>query len=363
VPVLLFFLIQLTLTGSTQHGDRVYFYDAQSLALGGISAVLEQGKNPACLGLNDNISVSLSAGFVHANEKRGLRVYDAYGNNMGVSTIANNSYSIPQWTGSSVSVPFKFARIGLKYFPVYDFNYRYYREYRDDFYQIIKTEEYKITGNVFAIVPTFSLTYKYISVGVGERFLYGKRSTDYTIVQQNGTDSLSTEENTYDGTATAFGIIVHPSVHFRFAYTNTLRHTVDSETTGSRFTVPSTHVFGMMLRPPGMIPTALMCEIEYEHRQNPVWKYKVGAEHLLRGRYWMRYGFCVFQDYGQTTIWTTVLTLGAGLQFDHLSCSIGYGYGRRNFSSAHYPSLLPIDEFVLFDESSSNLLVSLVYTF
>ena len=87
--MLLLFLFGLTLPGVSSQGDRIFYRDARSLSLGGVSIVLEIPDNPASMGMVNEKSVFVSGMLVTQNERRGLRVYDSYGNNIGITYLRN----------------------------------------------------------------------------------------------------------------------------------------------------------------------------------------------------------------------------------------------------------------------------------
>lgn len=360
--MLLLFILNFTLPGVINQGDRIFYYDARSLALGGVASILKYGNNPACVGLIDEVSIFISGALINCNEKRGLRVYDSYGNNIGISTVSNNTLVNTDLAGSSIVLPVRDIKIGIRYSPLWDFNYYFRREYRDDFYQITKIAENRCNGNVYSLSPFVGFSYKSINIGVEENFIYGDRTEETKVIVPNASDTVTQHENRFSGNTTKFGIIIYPNVHFRLSYGYSLRYTIKDGEDDVRLQYADNHTFGFLYQPPGRVPTKFLCEINYEKWSEPVFIYKFGVEHTILGRCAMRYGFCVFPDYDQTAIWTTVLSVGFGVNTKRYHFDIGYGYGKRDYSSTNYNGL-GVDENLKFDESTNNFLVSIGFTF
>jgi len=360
--LLLLFIINFTLPGVINQGDRIFYTDARSLGLGGITVVLENGDNPGSSGLVNRISLMSSGAVSSFNEKRGLRVYDSYGNNIGISTLSNNTFVDVSLATSSIIIPFKFLRIGLKHQPVWHFNYSYRYVQRDDFYQITKTIDDDYTGIIYALVPVLGFTYKFINIGIEERFFYGKNSRTYRVIFPTAPDSSISSEAQYNGSTTKIGAILVPSIHFRVSYFYTFKYTLESDNTGD-FSYPDVHSFGLFYQPPGRIPTRFMCEFNYENWNEPLFIYRFGVEHTILNSYALRYGFCLFPDYKQTAVWSTILTFGMGMKTDRFFIDLGFGYGKRDYLHSDFSGLDVGDYNLKFDETSGHFVFSSGITF
>ena len=360
---LLILLISFTLPGITYQGDRIFYYDAHSLALGGLAIISEHGENPATTGLVNKILIFSSAAFISNNEKRGLRVYDSYGNNMGISTISNNSSTNFGLGASSLVIPIKYFRMGFRYLPLWDFSYAYRFEYRDDFYQITQIVEDIYSGSVYSLSPILGLTYKSFSLGFEERFIFGKKSRDYRMITPNADDSLIQSEAKFDGTTTRLGIIFKPNIHFRFAYAFNPDYVLKSSETGDTLRYSECHSFAMFYQPPGRIPTKFLCGVDYENWTEAIFVYRFGVEHTILARYALRYGFCIFPDYSEGSIWTTALTFGLGINNEDYYLDFGFAYGKRDYSSLDFAAIELDQGNLEFNESTSHFLVSGGFTF
>jgi len=346
-------LVNLTLPGISAQGDRIFFESARSLSLGGVSIVLEYTCNPASMGLAKERTLVASGLLAVQNERRGLRVYDSYGNNIGISTVTNNTYTKTNIGPSAFTFPFKMLRVGLNYAPIWDYNYYHYYERRDDFYQLVRLEEHSYRGYVHAVAPLLGLTYKNFSIGFEYGFLSGKWYREDKVVIPQVADSIEQQETQYSGNKFRFGASFNPNFSFRFAYT--YQH--EYEISDLAFAYPSIHTLAVMYQPAGRIPTRFVGQVEYEMWDRNVLIYKFGVEHMLVGRYALRYGFCVFPDYIQRAIWTTNLTCGFGLNTDRYFFDIGYGYGKRDYLSSDFGTL-DVDNNYKFDETTHQLLIS-----
>ncbi len=351
-------LAGLTLPGVSVEGDRIFYQDARSLSLGGVSIVLENAANPACMAFFTKKSIQLSGLLAVQNENRGLRVYDAYGNNIGIATVAKNTGAYFNPGACYFVFPLRMIHLGFQYAPVWDYNYTFRQEHRDDFYQIVRIDELAHRGYVQAISPVVAFSYLFISVGVENAFLLGNRVMEETIIIPQVADTVSREETTLDGNRVKFGISITPALNFRIAYT--YQHQYELADTGYEY--PQTHSFGVMYQPPGRIPTKFVAQVEAEMwegiEDNNIYIYKIGVEHMILRRYHLRYGFCIFPDYTQSAIWTTNLTLGFGLYAGSYSFDIGYCYGKRDYLAADYDMALDLVENYKFDETTHHFVIS-----
>jgi len=344
----------MTLPGAVNKGDRMFYHDARSCALGGVSLVLEHSTNPAAMGLIKNPSVFVSGALFSLNEKRGLRVYDSYGNNIGVSTVTNTSSTKASPSACTFVFPFHFLRTGFQYSPLWDHNYSYYREYRDDFFQVTRIIDQQYTGQTCALSPMIGLVHSWIQVGVMQRFMYGKRSFEEVIIYPTGPDSVVTSEHDHNGPSTQCGILLSPGINVRLAYMYQFSYILENSASMVNDTFPVQHSIGFMYQPPGRIPTRFCGELIYELWAEPIYIYKIGVEHTLLSSYTLRYGFCLYPDYTQTSIWTTVLTIGFGIHGSNFMVDIAYAYGKRDYATDNYGNLGETDN-LLFDESTNDL--------
>ena len=358
IQALLVFLTGLTLPGITGQGDRFFFYDARSGAMGGVSIVLDNAANPASLAFHDGRSLVVSGRLDVHNERRGLRVYDSYGNNIGIATVANNTATYAGAGSCAFVYALRSVSFGLQYAPVWDHNYNYYEEQRDDFYQLIGTEELSYRGGLNALAPAVAFRYRAFSVGLEQGFLFGAVEMTRTVTAVAIPDSVYREEAQMSGRRTKFGIALAPSVNFRFAYTYQHQYTLDDA--GAEY--PAVHAIGVMYQPPGRIPTKFAAQVEYEAWSGSygdnILIYKIGVEHMIQNRYYMRYGFCVFPDYQVSSIWTTNLAAGIGMTTGRYFIDLAYAYGKRDYRALDYPSWTWIETDYVFDETSHHLLVS-----
>ncbi|MGB7053798.1 MAG: hypothetical protein WBE28_00590, partial [bacterium] len=340
-----------------------FYHDARSLALGGVSIVLEHPSNPATMGFIDDRRLLASGWFTIQNERRGLRVYDSFGNNIGIRTVTNNTSTNVSVGPSTVVIPFKMLRFGLQYTPVWDYNYYYRYEQRDDFYQLIRIDEQEYRGIVFALSPLFAFKYSFVSIGIEYSFLRGTWIKENKVIIPQLADSIDQEETELNGNKAKVGVVFAPSPNFRFSYVYQIKHDLDDV----GFTYPNVHSLAIMYQPPGRIPTKFLAQVDFEMwgpiifgtvvDEYPIVIYKVGVEHMILGRYALRYGFCIFPDYEQRAVWTTNLTLGFGASVGRYFFDIGYGYGKRDYLNSDFPTF-DVGTNYMFDETTHNLLIS-----
>lgn len=305
------------------------------------------------MALVDRIMLFVSGWVVVQNERRGLRVYDSFGNNIGISTLSNNTYANTSAGPGAVVIPWKMLRIGLQYAPIWDYNYNYYYEHRDDFYQITRIEEQSYDGYAHAISPMLSFTYKVFSIGFAGAFLTGTLRSEEKVIIPQIADTVYQEEIDFSGNKARIGLSIFPSLNFRIAYTYQHEYELDDVD----FIYPAIHSLAIMYRPPGKIPTKFMGQVDLEMWDESILLYKFGVEHMILGRYALRYGFCIFPDYEQPAIWTTNLTVGFGIISEKYLLDIGYGYGKRDYQNSDFDAF-DVGNNYKFDETTNQFLIS-----
>uniref|UniRef100_A0A7C4THK2 Uncharacterized protein n=1 Tax=candidate division WOR-3 bacterium TaxID=2052148 RepID=A0A7C4THK2_UNCW3 len=348
-------IINFTLPGVVHQGDRIFYGNAHSLGLGGISIILEDGNNPASPGLHNNLFFSGTGLYYSGSEKRGLRVYDSYGNNIGISTISSNRLNKTNPNFASLYMPLKFLRFGMRYHADWDFNYLYRYEYRDDFYQIKKIVQDDYYGVVFSLAPVVAISTHFAKFGFEQDFLYGKIGREFKTVYPDGPDSIYKEENNFNGNRRKFGFILTPNIHLRLGYTFATKYSLKDKSDSLSY--PLTHTIGFSYQPAGRVPTRFLIEVAREMWEEVIYLYKFGIEHTIVDRYRMRYGFCIFPDYSQPAVWTTNLTLGFGTYYKNYSFDFGLGFGKRDYASSDFGGL-QISEKTIFDETMLHFLIS-----
>ncbi len=352
--------MSFTLPGVKNQGDYIFYYDAHSLGAGGNTTVIENTINPASIGLSDRILVNFG-GFLYAGtEKRGLRVYDSYGNNIGISTITVNRITEPDFAPASLVIPFAFIRLGARYYQIYDFNYRYHYDYRDDFYQIIKTVDDYYYGSLKSISPLACFNYRRFYFGVEERFVYGDVKSEQNIIFPHDEDSITSTNYKFSGKSPRTGVLFVPSDHYGFAYYYT--HRLEVADTNNTMVFPASHVLGIFYQPPQRVPTRFLAEIDYQLWNEPILIYKFGVEHTILYHYVLRYGFCLFPDHTQTAIWTTNITLGFGIQMKNYVFDAGFAYGKRDYKNSDFGGL-GIEDIYIFDETHNHFQISAGFKF
>ncbi|MEO0095893.1 MAG: hypothetical protein ABIL18_06820 [candidate division WOR-3 bacterium] len=353
--MLLLLILNFTLPGVSSQGDFVYYYDARSLGVGGNTTILENGLNPATIGLSEKIQINFSGFLYEGTEKRGLRVYDSYGNNIGISTVSVCQTSFLDLGPASVIVPIKFFSLGVKHYRMYDFRYYFNQTYRDNFYQIVKIVDNKYTGAVNALAPMVGVSYKGVSMGFESDFIYGAINNELKTIYPAAEDSIKRDSKNLSGTGFKFGIMYAPSLYIRIAYflENKFKVFAESDT----FEYPMGHNIGFYYQPPYRIPTKFAMEINYKMWDEAIYFYKFGVEHTVLYNYAVRYGFCLYPDYNQNAIWTTNLTLGLGGQFKNYCFDVGFSLGKRDYANTDFGGL-GIEEKYIFDETNIHYILS-----
>jgi hypothetical protein len=351
--MLILLIVGLSLPGISSQGDRLFYHDARSLSLGGVSVVLEHPSNPATMGLIDVRRLYASGWLTIQNERRGLRVYDSFGNNIGIRTVTNNTSTNVSVGPSTIIVPFSMLRFGMQYSPVWDYNYYYRYEQRDDFYQLIRIDEESHQGYVQVFSPLVGFTYKFINLGVSYSILRGALLAESRVIIPQMADSIESTETQVEGNKIKVGLTAAPSLHFRLGYTYQTRY----EMKDLDHSYPEVHAFAIMYQPPGRIPTKFLGQVELEMWDERIVIYKIGVEHMIMGRYALRYGFCIFPDYSERAVWTTNLTLGFGMSAGRYFFDVGYGYGKRDYLNSDFQTF-DVGTNYKFDETTHSFLIT-----
>lgn len=353
--MILLFILNFTLPGVSTRGDVLFYYDARSLGLGGNTTVLENNLNPASTCLNDRAQLNLGGLLFRGMEKRGLRVYDSYGNNIGISTISTNQINNLDFAPVSFIIPIKILRAGVKHYKFYDFGYYFSHTYRDYYYQVIKTVDNSYTGALNGIAPVIGLNYKFVNFGFESDIIYGSTKKELKTFYPAGEDSVKSISHNFSGNTFKFGCIFSPSVHFRlgYLYENNFE-VIDGDVTLS---YPVAHNIGIYYQPPHRIPTKFVAELNYELWDDPIFCYKFGIEHTILYAYSLRYGFCLLPDYNQNAIWTTIFTLGLGANFKNYYFDFGFAFGKRDYANTDFGGL-GIEEKYIFDETQNHFILS-----
>jgi hypothetical protein len=286
--LVLLLLIGFSLPGVLSQGDRLYYSSARSLGIGGVSEVLEYGDNPASLSIPDNPFILLSGALLRASEKRGLRVYDSYGNNMGISTIADNASLYSGLGSSAIILPFKAFGLGFKYTPLWDFHYRYRFESRDDFYQVVRIEENDYNGSIDGLGPMAGVNLGIVRLGVEATYLVGRKNDETKIILPQAEDSIRQTFVRYHGYTSKMGVLVIPTSQFRFSYSIRFKYTMAADE-GDGLDYPICHSFGCMYQPPSRLPTRLFLELDYEAWTDPVLfrsRVRLWQAGLFKCRFW-----------------------------------------------------------------------------
>ncbi len=354
--ILLLFVLNFTIPGVSSQGDVVFYYDARSLGLGGNTTVLENSLNPATIGLSEKIQINISGFLYEGTEKRGLRVYDSYGNNIGISTVSVCHTSFLDFGPASIIVPIKFFRLGVKHYRMYDFNYYFNHTYRDNFYQIIKIVDNTYSGAVNTLAPLMGINYKGLSIGIENDFVYGSTNSELKTIYPTAEDSIKRDSKNLSGNGFKCGVIYAPSFYIRIAYFFENKFNVFAE--NDTFEYPVGHNIGFHYQPPYRIPTKFVLEVNYKMWNEAIYCYKFGVEHTILYNYAVRYGFCLYPDYNQPAVWMTNLTLGLGGQFKNYYFDVGFSFGKRDYANTDFGGL-GIEEKYIFDETNIHYILSL----
>ena len=321
------------------YGTRIDWHSARDLGFGGMSRP-EPGPsgvfgNPALLGMADRPGVELSYGLGWMSEQRARTVYDQFENAIGETVVADN-LSMTGIPGPLAGVYplFGMVGIGAGVAPAIDFSYRYYKEQRDDYYNVIGEDRVEGTGTVYQAGLGVGVSpVDWLSAGVGGGYLFGNRSLESWSIRYPDTSRYA-ETGNPSGIRYAAGLAVQPlsrlalDVSYRggTGLSGWQEGTTDEDVSLSE---PWRAQLGLRYTATGVLPSNVMAEVGYESWSavdttfSDVFTVRAGVEHLMLNLVRVRYGFGVEPLPFDPTV--QVAKVGAGIGFDTKLAEVDFG--------------------------------------
>ncbi len=329
-------------------GEHVHWRNAQDLAFAGV-LVFSPGPakvfdSPGQLGFVRNTAVQLSYGLSWDVEQRTRVVYDQFENAVGEAVFADNTSAAglpgpfscvyPVRTGFSLAAGFS---------PVLNFQYRYRKEYRDDFYMPIGEDRIEQTGIVFqAEAGAGYRPLAWLGLGVSGGYLFGTRDLkSWRIVTPD--TSYEHEAGKPSGIAYSSSVVARPSevLAVEIGYSGPIELTSWSTDTSNTTVVaklPWRARLNLSYRAPGTLPSQASIEVEYnawhatDTTRSNVLSVQAGVEHKMLNFVSLRYGAGVEPSSFDPTV--QLVRVGAGIGLDAGFCLIDIGamFGREVIS-------------------------------
>jgi hypothetical protein len=368
-------------------GDEALLSDARAAALGrtrtaGHTGAFTAASNPAQLPRSDEMLVMLGGGFQKMKEVRSTPAYDSFD-----AFLVNSSYALNdkyQYEGGiGVSGPLGSGGVlgmfgaGLSYAPVWDFNYDYLEEVRDNnpFTQprdkLIALNEVRSDGAIEAVTGGVGVApLEWLAAGVSVQYLWGDSHlfVQTRLVQEDLRGFLDLETSSMSGVRGVVGLSVRPNHRFDFAATWKTQTTLegkfragdaeDPNVFNGSFDVkyPNELGFGVVFRPRARVRTTIRAEAnwgEWSKYENDlandprlaamwdflvldgdledVWDFRAGIEHVFYNDFPVRFGFVHKSSPQDKQVVTTSFTFGGGLLFGPLRADAGVEVANRKY--------------------------------
>jgi opacity protein-like surface antigen len=347
-------------------GTRTDWQGARDLGFGGILRS-EPGPgavfgNPALLGLCDRPAVSLTYGLGWSSEQRTRVVYDEFENAIGETVVADN-LAMNGIVGPVAGVVPLFGRLGIGagVTTAYDYGYRYFKQLRDDFYNVIGEDRVEGSGAVYdAGLGVGGRVSDWLGVGVGGGYRFGSRTLETWTIRVPDT-AMTTESGKPSGIRYSAGLAVRPLaplwVDASYAGATDLAEwrSADSLVDAMAQVQPWEARLGLRYRAPGPLPSRVMAEVSYQGWSavdttwSDVFTFRAGVEHLMLNSVRVRYGLGIEPLAWDPTI--QVVELGAGVGFDTrlavIDCGVRFQrdvIGPAQFKGELLPSDLDVYE-------------------
>jgi hypothetical protein len=324
-------------------GEEVFWHDARSLARGvvagpdvGAAAVFS---NPAGLAFLRGPVVQLGYGVRVAAEQRTRIVYDQFENALGELAYADNirAGGIPGAFAAARTLGSAAGAVGLT--QVRSFQYRYVKEYRDDFYVKVGEDRVVQTGALYLVGAAASYrVLDRLGLGVRGGYLFGNRRLESW--HASGADTTFLKD---DGkpTGAAFGAGVAANLLDRLTvaadFQSAYRLSNWRETVWNLIPRPPSYEgrhpwvarLNLSYRVTGPLPGTASAEVGYhawhgvDSALASVLAVRAGIEHRMLSLVRLRYGFGIEPRPEDPTIQVAGFGLGVGLDAGLFQVDLG----------------------------------------
>ena len=365
-------------------GQEVTAFSAHSLAMGSTGLATGYGplaslKNPALLGnLPFKFMVQFTPDVTKNNENRAFPIFDSFDSYIDDAVYASNAHFFSKYLlGLMYNVPVQQFKISAaySYVPLYDFNFKYTEEVRNNEGTDYGNEPHKIatntyngSGMIYAHTPAVAVTFenessffKSLTLGASLSLIKGDNTIDSTIIftpwakeqMENDPDSIPDlifqKKNTYSGQRFQAGLLLDLGERFKIGMNYTSRAKLDksfktsADTAWADTTIyyPSRIGLGFEYHPRNIWDTHFSFEISYVKWSdyNPLWydviEYYAGVEHRIFNTQPIRLGFR-YQPFGMDKeIVMTAFSAGTSITLPYnFILDLGAEIGKFNYRHA-----------------------------
>ncbi|MBC8527009.1 MAG: hypothetical protein H8D22_09190 [Candidatus Cloacimonetes bacterium] len=364
-------------------GEETQCFTARSLSMGSAGIANSKGalnalNNPAILGLlNNKLNIQFTTNITKDDEDRAYPIYDSFDSYIEDAVYVSNAHFFDKYFfGISYNVNFKPLRIsaGYTYAPLYDFNFKYEEEVRNNENTNYGNEPKKIAintydgkGSINAHTPCIAMNLynkdsflRSLSVGAGISFLKGENEIDSTIIFTNWAkeqmstgpdtsfipDIIYSMKNEYSGIRFQGGMIIGlgDRIHLGFSYINrteiskNYKSTNDTVWADTTIYYPSSMGFGLEYHPRNVWDTKFTIEAklvkwsDYNILYDDIIEYSAGMEHITYNGIPIRLGFRYQPSGRNKEVTLTAFSAGTAIKLPYnFVLDLGIEIGKRNY--------------------------------
>ncbi|MCK4234329.1 hypothetical protein KAX75_07855 [candidate division WOR-3 bacterium] len=334
------FLYSYTLPESSASGESMGAVTGKYTALGGSTIMGEAWSNPALLIKNPGFKIVIGGGFIKSGERRKKSIFDSFDNRIGDVTVADNSFVFCEPTYVSASYTSKYSLgFDVNILPILNYDYRYYKEVRDDFYILKETVLDEGKGKLYLLNLgiAYELLKEKLSFGIGFNLYTGKREYEYIrdYVDPSKTDISEDFSRNLGGNGVTFGLHAHPLTRIRLGGFVSTKATIGDY---AEDYIPLRMGGGITIVPPNTFPALFIIDGAYERwnevndNYEDVVKLHLGVEHAFSPGLNGRFGFGYETSYLSRNMPKVYFTFGFGFEKGGYAFDTGVKVCRFDFS-------------------------------
>ena len=364
-------------------GNQQFAFTAHSLSMGSVGIASKQGvingfKNPAILSLLDNkMGIQLTTNVTKNDEDRAYPLYDSFDSYLDDAVYVSNAHFFDKYFGGiyynrDINKSMKLST-AFNYAPIYDFNFLYTEEMRnnektddDNEPKKIANNTYKGDGNISAYSPSIAFILKNqnsvlstLSFGFSASYLNGENEIDSTIIftdwakeQMIGDndsipDVIYKIKNKCSGMQYQGGMIVGlgERVNIGFSYTHKTelkkeyKTNLDTVWADTTIYYPSKFGIGFEYHPRNIWNTKFSIEAylvkwsEYDELYYDVIEYSAGVEHIMFNGIPIRLGFRYQPSGRDKEVTLTAFSAGTSINLPYnFMLDLGAEIGKRDYN-------------------------------
>ncbi|MCK4256688.1 hypothetical protein KAX35_07350, partial [candidate division WOR-3 bacterium] len=377
---------------SYTYGEPNFIISAHSLGMGGTFIAVDISSNPASFAYLNSTLLSIGFESNLQGERRSKKAFDSFDNTIGDVTISDNGFLFLTPTPFVLAYPFTFGNMVLQIVPKYNFDYRYERVVRDDYYVKIKDIYEECDGKLWAYSIVFARQFGPIGAGIRYDYINGRiryEKIEYYVDPEVGTYDESYESN-WSGWDVALGLNIDINSRLRLALFYNMGTSIEKTNPylleliypgpESNVDYPATLGFGIKYKPANQLPATLNIDVLYtswknldlkspyiylsplvypsildsSNSLNNIFSYHLGVEHLFSPETKLRFGFAYIPSYLDKSIATAKFTFGCGFLLSGFEMDIGTAISRRLFNGEDVPT--DMDKELFFEELGITIL-------